>query len=64
MGCSGGGGTVGTGRGALGHVSRLGNGRLRARATRARQLVRRQGTTRAWRGLKLRVEDGLWRECD
>ena len=72
VGCSGGGGTVGTGRGALGHVSGLGSGEaqgsatdgLRERATPARQLVRRQGTARAWRGLKLRAEDGLWKECD
>ena len=67
VGCSGGGGTAGTGRGALGHVSGLGSGEaqgsttdgLRARATRARQLVRKQSTARAWRGLKLKAEDRL-----
>ena len=71
VGCNGGGGTAGTGSGALGHVSRLGSlgsgygGRARhghnwarARATRARQLVQRQGTARAWRGLKLWARDG------
>ena len=49
----------------LGARMRVGHGHGWARArTRSRQLVRRQGTARAWRGLKLRAKDGLWKECD